>query len=375
MTSTASAGPPTGSPGRRRPGHVPDVTVVTVTYEAADLVATCLDALAVQELDGLDLEVVVVDNASSDGTAQLVANHYPWVRLVRSASNRGFAGGNNLVLDSVASPWVIVLNNDAIPEPGLVSTLVTQIAAAAPDVAALTARVLLLDRFRAAGPGDPPSARVTGPSGTYVQASDGPIALVNSTGNQVRTDGYGVDRGWLAEAARHHPEPEVFGFCGAAAILRTAALREVGTFDEDFFLYYEDTDLSWRLRLAGYTIRYCADAVVHHVHAASTGEGSELFRFHDARNRLLMLVKDATAALAVRSLVRYVITTVSIAMHRSQPRAHVVIRLRVVASVLRLLPRMLARRRVIGRRARASRADVGKLLVGVGGEPSPGYRI
>jgi GT2 family glycosyltransferase len=215
---------------------------------------------------------------------------------------------------------------------------------------------------------------VVGPDGTWVPDAAGPITLVNSTGNVVRTDGYGVDRGWLADADRHHPEPDVFGFCGAAAILRTSALRDVGLFDEDFFLYYEDSDLSWRLRLGGYRVEYCPDAVVRHVHAASTGEGSELFRFHDGRNRLLMLTKDATAARAVLAVGRYVLTTSSIAARRSQPWPHVRVRLRVLASYARLLPRMLARRRAITRAARCDRRDVERLLAPVPATATGGYR-
>ncbi|WP_298462697.1 glycosyltransferase family 2 protein [uncultured Cellulomonas sp.] len=358
----------------RGPGTPPDVTVVTVTYDAADLVGACLDGLAGQRLGKRTMDVVVVDNASSDGTADLVADRHPDVRLVRSPVNRGFAGGNNLALRALTSRYVVLLNNDAVPEPGFVAALVDAMDAADPGVAGLTATVLLTGRFRPATADDPDGARVTGPEGTWVRDPDGPVTLVNSTGNVVRRDGYGADRGWLADAARHHPPRAVFGFCGAAAVLRTSALRDVGLFDEDFFLYYEDSDLSWRLRLGGYRIEHCPDAVVHHVHAASTGEGSALFRFHDGRNRLLMLTKDARASLAVRAVGRYVLTTASIAVRRSQPRDHVVLRVRVLASYARLLPRMLRRRRAIGRAARAGRGDVERLLVEVPRTAIGGYR-
>src|SRR5665647_2733737 len=275
-------------PRRMSSDRGPDVTVVTVTYNGAHLVGSCLDGLARQALDGLSMDVVVVDNASTDGTAELVARSHPDVRLIRSTTNRGFAGGNNLVLDHVTSPYVILLNNDAVPEPGFVAALVRDLAADSPRVAALTATVLLADRFR--------------------RARD------------------------------------------------------------------EDTDLSWRLRLAGYAVRYCPEAVVRHRHAASTSEGSELFRFHDGRNRLLMLVKDATPALASRALARYVLTTASIAVRRSQPWPHVRTRIRVLGSLVRLLPVMLRKRTAIGRSARASRHEVELLLVPVPTRAAGGYR-
>ena len=352
----------------------PDVTVVTVTFNAGELVLGCLAGLTRQELRGRSMDVVVVDNASIDGTADVVGAQYPQARLIRSPTNRGFAGGNNLALRGVTSPYVILLNNDAVPERAFVAALVDAMDVAPGEVAGLTATVLLADRFRPATATDPDSDRVTGPDGSFVRDPDGPATLVNSTGNVIRRDGYGVDRGWLADAARHRPPAEVFGFCGAAAILRTSALRDVGLFDEDFFLYYEDSDLSWRLRLAGYRIEHCAAAVVHHVHAASTGEGSELFRFHDGRNRLLMLTKNASPALAIRAVARFVLTSASIAVRRTQPWSHVRVRVRVVASYARLLPTMLRKRRAVGRSARKSRTEVESMLADTPRTATGGYR-
>lgn len=356
------------------PGPAPDVTVVVVTYDAADRVGPCLDALRAQELDGLTMRVVVVDNASRDGTADVVAHRHPEVHLVRSAVNTGFAGGNNLGLRTARSPWVVLLNDDAIPEPRFVARLVGAISDAAPDVAAVNATVLLAARFRRARPDDAAGLVVHGPHGDYVADPAGEVRLVNTTGNLVRTDGYGVDRGWLEEHGRHSPDREVFGFCGAAVVLRRSALDVVGLFDDDFFMYYEDTDLSWRLRLAGFRVEHCPDAVVHHDHGASSRGSSELFRFHDARNRLLVLVKDATPGLAARCLARFVLTTASIAVRRSQPAAHVRTRLRALASCVRLSPRLVARRRAIGRTSAVSRADVERLLVPPGAEGPGTYR-
>ena len=94
----------------------------------------------------------------------------------------------------------------------------------------------------------------------------------------------------------------MFNACGNGMAMRTAAGREVGWFDDDFFLYYEDTDLSWRLRPRGWAIRYEPTAVLRHLHSASSTEWSPLWIFHVDRNRLLMLTKDATAPLALRAV-------------------------------------------------------------------------
>ncbi len=352
-------------------GHDVDVTVVTVTYQAAGFVAECLDSLRAQRLGDLRMRVVVVDNASTDGTADLVAAGYPEVELVRSARNTGFAGGNNVVLRTVASPVVVLLNSDAVAEPDLVAQLVAGMRAADARVAALSATVLLQGRYRAARGEDDPARVVTGPDGAWVPDPRGDVTLVNSTGNVIRVDGFGVDRGWLADAAHHRPPRGVFGFCGAAAALRTAALRDAGVFDDDFFLYYEDSDLSWRLRLAGWTVEHCPGAVAHHRHAASSGEGSAVHQFHDHRNRLLMLLKCATAGRALRAWGRYLLTTLSITLRRRQPAARVLIRWRALRSALRLAPVMVRRRREIGGAARTPRHEVERLLAPVAGAPGP----
>ncbi len=154
--------------------------------------------------------------------------------------------------------------------------------------------------------------------------------------------------------------------------LRTEALRAVGPFDDDFFMYYEDTDLSWRLRSAGWSVRYEPTSVARHVHAASSVEWSPFFTFHVNRNRLLMLTKNATARLAAREVLRYPLTTASLALRavaharhtRSRPPLRpTLLRLRVIGSYLRLLPAMLARRRRIAARAPVGRAELQRWLV------------
>lgn len=353
------------------PSDPPDVTVVTVTYQGADLVSSCLRSLADQQLGDVRMEVVVVDNASTDGTAELIAKDHPDVRLLRNERNLGFAGGNDVALATVRSRYVILLNNDATADRHFVRELVESMDAADPDVAAMAATVLLEPWFRAAGPDD--RDVVEGPDGRWVADPAGAVRLVNSTGNEVGPDGFGVDRGWLADARRHSPSRDVFGISGAAAILRSSALERTGTFDERFFMYYEDTDLSWRLRLAGYRIEHCAGAVVSHLHAASSREGSDFFRFHDQRNRLAMLTKVASAGMAVRCVLRFVVTTASVGLRRRQPWPVVRTRVRAFVSYLGMVPHLLRERRRIGRGATVSRRDVQELLTRRDG-PTGSYR-
>lgn len=315
----------------------PAVTVVVVSWQGRHLLADCLDALGDQDYQG-PVEVVVVDNASTDGTASWVRSERPDVRLLESPRNLGFAGGNNLALREISTPVVALLNNDARPEPGWLSALVEALLRpGAERVAAVTSLLLL------------------------------PDGRVNSTGGVVYQDGYGSDRS-LGEPAGGRDEPaDVFAFCGAAVALRAEALRDTGCFDESFFLYYEDADLSWRMRLAGWEVRFEARAVARHLHGASSTVGSPLFRFHNERNRLLMLTKNARPSLLLAQLVRFLATTGSLARRdlvaRHSPWPGLRFRLGVLASYARLLPRTWRERRRIARAARVPRTQVEALLL------------
>jgi hypothetical protein len=308
-------------------------TVVVVSWNGAHLLPRCLESLRRQTYPASAMRVVVVDNASTDGTAELVTRDFPEVTLLRAPSNLGFAGGNNLALGGIQDDYAVLVNNDAVVAATFVASLIGAMEQPGwQRVGAATARVLLDGRF------------VQAPQGwRRSDAEPGSVVLVNSTGNIVDRHGYGKDRDWLAvDDGAVAAEEEVFGFCGAAAILRRTALAEVGHFDDRFFLYYEDTDLSWRLRLAGWEVRYVADALAWHEHAASSGEGSPLFRFHNDRNRLLTLVKDAPAGLALGQVLRFPFTALSIRLFDDDGMFGT--RLRAMASFVRLLPHAVRQR-------------------------------
>jgi hypothetical protein len=188
-----------------------------------------------------------------------------------------------------------------------------------------------------------------------------PIDIVNNAGSVLIEGGYGADRGFLEPDLGQYDAPaEVFAWCGGSVLLRPSYLSDVGLFDDHFFLYYEDTDLSWRGRSRGWRYRYVPEARVRHVHAASTGEGSPVFQHYVERNRLLMLVKNAPAPMAANAVWRYVLTTLSYArrdimapllgMHRPQTTT-VGRRVRSFVDFLGVLPATLGQRRRIRRRA------------------------
>ncbi|MGB2953040.1 MAG: glycosyltransferase family 2 protein [Gaiellaceae bacterium] len=394
------------------------VRVVIPSRNAVQLLLRCLESLACVDWPREPLEVVVVDNASTDGTAKAVADRFG-AKVIRAPRNLGFAGGCNLGLEDLDGvDFVALLNNDALVEPGwlrpLVAALDTEktIGAAAP-------KILFADRFvevtieseggvrlegvrpraqfvsgfcdhglyRMLEPealirlpagreaklrlSAPRPQRVVlqkqptdvGPEPSWVTApTDGePVDVINSAGCVHVRGGYGADRGYLEVDRGQYDQPaEVFAWSGASVLLSREYLEDVGGFDARFFVYYEDFDLSWRGRALGWRYLYAPDAVVRHVHAATSGEGSELFQHYVERNRLLVHAKNAPARYAARVLGSslretggYIVNPAPIVVRR---------RLRSLAGFAAQLPHALRERRRLRRRRRVPEDEVNAWL-------------
>ena len=277
--------------------------------------------------------------------------------LVQSRRNGGFGYGVNLGARNLRQDALVLLNSDAYALEGFVDALTTPLGHDL--VEATTARLLLEGRWRlvddgakpaspqapgAVGPdspdvGAPDSPSAVGPDSPDVGAPDSPSAveaqtepaadapqstgsaqlrgldggvwisdpsgveLINSTGNLVDACGNGYDRSWLTPAKQEHDSPEVFGICGGACAISAHAWRQLGGMRQDLFMYYEDTDFSYRLRRAGYRVQYVRQAQARHAHAASSDSASEAFTTWNTRNRLRVAARYAPASVAARALV------------------------------------------------------------------------
>ena len=192
--------------------------------------------------------------------------------------------------------------------------------------------------------------------------------VINNVGSRLVLGGYGGDRGFLEPDHDQYSVPEeVFAWCGGAVLLSARYLRDVGIFDDRYFMYYEDTDLAWRGRLAGWRYEYVPDSVVRHEHAASSKEGSALFTHFVERNRFLTLARNAPWSMFTEASYVYLRDTGVIfdrdvlrrLIHRSRPSPGLVLlRLRAYAAFVKLLPATLRTRR----RQRASAADRSHLV-------------
>ena len=258
-----------------RTADAPFVSVIVVNYNGKHFLKRCLESLTAQTYPKDRREVILVDNGSSDGSAEYVASNFPWVRIVRASTNWGFAKGNNIGLQYARGDLIALLNNDAVAEPAWLSAM-TRGLQRDPAIGGVTSKILFLRQ-----PG-----------------------VINSAGLDLYRDGRGGDRGFRQPDHGQFDEPtEVFGACGASMLVRRAMIDDVGFFDESFGMYYEDLDLAWRGRLRGWRFHYTPDAIVHHVHCGTSGEWSPFFLYHVERNRVFASVKNGPAALALRALV------------------------------------------------------------------------
>jgi len=242
--------------------EVPRVAVVIPSWNCLGDLRTCIAALENQT--GVELEMMVVDNGSTDGSAGWLAEEgIPHRALPR---NLGFAPAVNMGIEGTDSPWVLVLNSDAVVEPDAVSRLVAALEAD-PSLGGVQPRILSLIRGRSLSPDDP-------------------NALIYSLGQaltadgRAREDGIGQPQGSRRIAAR-----EIFGVCGAACLFRREMLDLVGGYEEDYFAFYEDVDLNVRARIAGWRFGLVPDAVVWHVGNAAWHRG---FARPDAENARLV---------------------------------------------------------------------------------------
>lgn len=305
------------------PRGAPDdqVTVVVVTWRGRQWLGACLDAIRADHAG----RTLVIDNASDDGSAELLAGRQD-VEVVRLSRNRGFAGGVAAALPHVRTPFVALVNDDARVDRGFFGALRAPfVGSDGASIGATTAKLVLED------------------------------GRINNAGSALLPDGYAYDRGLSDpdDGRWDHPE-DVEAFSGGAAMLRTDAVRGVGGFPAPFFLYYEDTDTSVRLRKAGWRIRYVPSARAVHLHGASSDVTSARFHFFNERNRLLMLVRCHPWAQARHELWRFTRSIGGFALRRfrgvapSQASERPLLRLHVVVSVIRLLPWALrARRRAL----------------------------
>jgi len=226
------------------------VTVVIPNYNGIKYIRGCIDSLRTQE--GEPFDILVIDNASKDGSLEILQQEYQEARVIALSENTGFCHAVNLGIRESATPYVLLLNNDTVVKPGFVKALVEAIEESE-DIFSVSSMMLSMQD-----------------ESIIDDAGDGYCAL-----------GWAYSRGKGQPASAYKEKAEIFAACGGAAIYRKSIIEEIGEFDENHFAYLEDIDIGYRARIYGYRNLYEPKAKV--IHAGSATSGS---RYNEFKTRL-----------------------------------------------------------------------------------------
>lgn len=322
----------------------PLVSIVIPNWNGAHHLPICLDSLRNQTHQ--HLEILVVDNASTDDSRELLAREYPEVIVIALPENRGFTGACNVGMEAARGEIVSLLNNDTEVEPAWVAAIVDAFDRY-PDAGLVASKMLLFnerDRFHTAG-------------------------------DLYRVDGRLVNRGvWERDTGQYEREEWVFSACGGSAAYRRAMLDDVGLLDDDFFFSCEDMDLAWRAQLAGYRCIYIPGAVVYH-QLSATGGGA-IASFYDGRNMIWLMIKNYPGSLLRRHVLKILRAQANLAWEalRAWRGAAARARLRGMAASVYGIPKMLRKRQRIQRSRRVSMTTIETILTPVTDVQAPATR-
>lgn len=239
---------------------------MVVNWNRRELLRACLASL--QRQTGVAFEIVVVDNGSADGSAEMAEKEFG-TQVIRNAENRGFCAANNQGIQAARGDFIALLNNDAEAEPGWLEALWTA-CRSAPDVGMAASKILVWEN---------------------------PL-LIDKAGHLIFPDGQNRGRGSGAlDQGQFDRTEEVLWPDGCAALYRKEMLDQIGGFDEDFFAYGDDAELGLRARIAGWRCMYTPQAVVRHHRSATMGKDSMRRLELIERNRLLLAIKLFPASL------------------------------------------------------------------------------
>ena len=242
------------------PEKNPLLSVIIPHYNAAHHLSPCFKALRGQTYP--HLEIILVDNGSTDSSVELTRRDFPEVKIIELGQNQGLTGAINRGIAQAGGQIIVPLNNDTEVAPGWAQALVNALQAY-PDAGIVASKMLLFDR------------RDT----------------LHSAGDGFGTDGIPINRGvWEQDKGQFDRDTYIFGGCGGAVAYRRAMLDYIGLFDEELFMYLEDVDLNWRAQLAGYRAVFAPEAMVYH-HLSATG-GGVVASYYTGRNTIFVLAKD-----------------------------------------------------------------------------------
>ncbi|MCX5844692.1 MAG: glycosyltransferase family 2 protein [Deltaproteobacteria bacterium] len=290
----------------------PLISVIIVNYNGKKFLSDCLNSIFRQTY--FPFEVIMVDNASHDGSVEYVQQNFPEVKMLNRSTNLGFAGGTNAGIRQATGEYIFTLNNDTIADSHMLEEIV---------------RPMQLD------------SRV-GVCGSKILLPNGRI---NSTAICISRSGAAWDRGMgEPDHGQYDMSEEVFGACAGAALYRRSMLEEIGLFDEDFFLFMEDVDLAFRAQLAGWKCMYVPTSRVVHIHGGTANAGSDTAVYYVNRNFLWYVIKNFPFRTFVISLPWILGRNCAVIFYYTLSGKFQTI-LKAKADALKLLPLLIRKRR------------------------------
>lgn len=294
----------------------PLISVVIVTWNSGVHIANCFHALS--EGTWHDFEIILVDNGSTDGSLDMIENHpvrFPLV-VERLGHNIGFAAANNIGARLARGTWLALLNADAYPQPDWLAAFMSA-TEQNPEFTVFASRQI-----------------------QYYSPH-----LLDGAGDTYHISGLAWRNGYNLSADQNgNEEREIFSPCAAAAMYLREEFLAIGGFDEDYFSYFEDVDLGFRLRIRGARCLYVPDAVVHHVGSASTGKRSDFSVYYGYRNMIWTFIKDMPTLYFWLFLPLHILILSFFIVYLTLRRQGLVI-LRAIFHAMRSLPRILAKRK------------------------------
>ncbi len=321
----------------------PLISIIIPNWNGKGHLDNCISSLLSQTYK--NYEIILVDNGSSDGSVEYVKAQYPSVKIIENSHNLGFAQGTNVGIRASKGDYIVTLNNDTKADSRFLEEL-AKAAEIKDDIGMCAPKVRFFHNPE----------------------------VIDSTGILIHFDGSGLNRGFKEiDTGQYDEIVEVFGASAGAALYKKKMLDEIGLFDDDFFAYYEDLDLAWRARLAGWRSIYVPSALVYHVHSATGVSYSPFKSFHIQRNRFFVVMKNFPIKMALIAIlftpIRYLYLLNSVRLKKG-PAANfkknnsVITMVSIVLSAwidaLLYLQKMVRKRKIIQTKRRVSTQEIKK---------------
>jgi len=255
---------------------MPRISIIVLNWNGQKHLETCFNSIKEQDYE--NFETLLVDNGSADNSVEFVEKNFPFVRVIKLKENIGFASGNNVGIKEATGDYILTLNNDTKLEKACLKNLM-EVVEKNPEIGMFSLKMM------------------------FFYEPD----LINSTGTLIYKDGSAMNRGMKQKDEKQFEQiEEIFGPCAGAALYKKEMLEDIKLgddeyFDNDFFIYLEDADLSLRAQLKNWKSLYIPTSVIHHVHSATMQAKSPIKLYLSERNRIWYTLKDYPMSLFLKT--------------------------------------------------------------------------